>query len=124
MRYLAILALLLGLAAPSYAQQATLTTPETVAATKLVVIEINVARDNAGATVQFQTSADAVKRTATFGTSSQAELVSFVTAMGTARSGETGGALRRMQFRVLGWLVDNGKLKDEAGQSIAVTLVP
>lgn len=42
----------------------------------------------------------------------------LVTAIDTARPTETGGVLRRLQFRVLGYLADQGLLP------AAVTLVP
>lgn len=41
----------------------------------------------------------------------------LLSALGTARSGETGGAERRGNFRILGFLSDNGYLS-------GVTLVP
>ena len=43
--------------------------------------------------------------------------VNFETARGTTRASETGGTLRRLNFRVLGYLVDTGYLS-------GVTLVP
>lgn len=37
-----------------------------------------------------------------------ATVVGFLTALGTQRAGETGGALRIANFRILGYLFDNG----------------
>jgi len=42
--------------------------------------------------------------------SEAAEVVAFVAAIGTARANETGSVPRRFNFRVLGHLVDTGKL--------------
>lgn len=108
-----------------HAQSATLTTPETVTATKLVVSEVDTTRTSASVTVEFQTAGGVVKRTATFGTSSLAELSNFLTVTSfTTRSGEVGTDVRKYNFRVLGWLFDNNKFKDEAGNPPAVSLVP
>lgn len=112
-----------AIAALSNAQEATLQTPETVSATKIVTQSMQLQRNEAYVTVEFQTAASGVKRTLTVRIT-QAELTSFVTALDTVRSGETGGALRRMNFRILGWLADNSKLKNEADQTIVVTLNP
>ena len=48
---------------------------------------------------------------------STATITGFITALGTARSGETGSALRRFNFRCLGYLFDTGYLP-------GVTLAP
>jgi hypothetical protein len=37
-----------------------------------------------------------------------ATVVGFLIALGTSRTGETGGALRIANFRILGYLFDNG----------------
>jgi hypothetical protein len=123
-----LLLLLVLLAAPSFAQQGTLSTPETVTATKVIVAEIHIGRTAAQVDVHFLTAGDAQKRSTTV-VIQQADLASFVLAVDTARMpggglNETGGVLRRRQYRVLGWIVDNSRLVDESGQVIAVTLVP
>jgi hypothetical protein len=112
------------LAAAAHAQEATLTTPETVAATKVVVREFKVSRQSVEVSVEFRTASDAVKRFLTYSSSETADIVSFLGALRSARAGETGTDVRRVNFRILGWLRDNNRLTDEAGQVITVTLVP
>jgi hypothetical protein len=106
------------------AQDASLNTPVVRGSeTKLAIKEINIRQTQVVVSLNVQTAAyedvryynvvipDPAPATAT------STVVGFVTAIGTARSGETGGALRRFQFRALGYLVDTGYLPD-------VTLVP
>jgi hypothetical protein len=122
------LLLFLLIAAPAaFAQEATLTAPETI--TKAVVTEFVIERASASARirVEFQTAAGVGRRAITYQTANLTELNSLLTAVGTAKNtpqAETGSAQRRFNYRVLGWLVDNGKLVDEAGATISVTLVP
>lgn len=111
------------LAAPMFAQQATLTTPEAVTATKIVVASVSFDRQVATITIEYQASDATVKRTTAY-TAMNAEYISFLTALGTTRATETGTVPRRMQFRVIGWLSDNSKLADLAGTPVSVTVVP
>ncbi len=119
-----VLAILLFVAAPLVAQQATLTTPETLSATKIVVASLSLDQNTANITVNYQASDSTTKRSLSYATVSQAELVSFLTALGSARASETGAVLRRMNFRVIGWMADNSKLLDASGAPLSVTLVP
>ena len=113
---------LLLLAGPALAQEATLNTPvarpsESKIAAKLiqieqakVVVSLSV-RDASSSEIRYYDVAipDAATPTAT--------VAGFVVAIDTVRATETGGALRKLQFRVLGYLFDTGYLP-------GVTLVP
>lgn len=115
-KILAVFSLLVALAGGfALAQDATLTAPVVRnSEAKYVLVsfacsqlaaEINVNVQDAGSvTVRTQSFAvpDAARPSAT--------VVGFLTAIGTARSGETGTVLRRANFRVLGFLSDNGYL--------------
>lgn len=118
--------ILLGLLAafPLAAQQATLTTPEALTATKALVRSVDFDRTTATITVELQTSGNEVKRTLAYATNSSVEYASFLTAIGTARASETGSVPRRMQFRVLGWMADNNHFTAPNGDTITVTVVP
>lgn len=109
---------------PADAQQFNLTTPETVSATNAQVQQLVLTRTVALVTVEFQAADTTVKRTKEYSTSNAAELASFVTAIETVRATETGGVGRKLNFRILGWLFDNGKIKDEAGSIISGNLAP
>ena len=128
MRRLLPLALVL-LASPALAQQATLQAPiaraseDNLRAETLFVTrdagarwEVSVSvRDNSGneiRRVQYS-GPDAAHPTAT--------ALALVTAYTTARSGETGSVPRRLDFRLLGFLSDQGYLTPQFG---TVTLVP
>ena len=104
------------------AQEATINAPESIA--RMVVANVNLGRDTSSVAVEFRTSGGEPRLQRVYTLTNAAELVSLITAIDTPRSGETGGVLRRFNFRVLGWLVDNGKLVNDSGQPIAVTLVP
>lgn len=119
-----LLSLILFAAVSASAQDASLNTPVArPSETKLAVKEINIRQTQVVMSLSRQTAAseeisyynveipNAAPATAT------ATVVGFVTALGTARSGETGTALRRFQFRCLGYLLDTGYLP-------GVTLVP
>jgi len=106
------------------AQDASLNTPVARASeTKLAVKEINIRQVQVVVSLSRQTAAseeisyynvvipDPAPATAT------ATVSGYITAIGTARSGETGSALRRFQFRCLGYLLDTGYLP-------GTTLVP
>lgn len=118
----AALVLLLGI--KSDAQQANLTVPETISATNIQVSQLFLTRTYANITVEFQAADTTVKRVKEYSTASNAELASLATAIENVRATETGSVARKLNFRILGWLFDNGKIKDEAGATIAVTLVP
>lgn len=135
-----VLAVLFLLAAPSaFAQQATLTTPQSVTrnvptstnGTKLIVERVTLDRHCPASTgttpcatviVELQdASSNTLSETAyqvpanldAPGT----EFLDLLTAMETVRATETGNAGRKMNFRVLGYLADAGRLP-------AATLVP
>ena len=105
------------LAGVALGQQANLVTP--ISVTKVVVNRFSVRADCSCAEV----SIDYQSTTATNGTDSfrfsagDGTLASFLTAIGSARTGETGSSARRMNFRILGFLSDNGLLT-------GVTLTP
>lgn len=115
MKKLLIAALLLS--APAFAQDASLNTPVTrPSETKLVIKEIGITATQVVVALNVQTAAredvryyNVVVPNSAPATQS-ATVVGFITALGTARAGETGGALRRFQFRCLGYLFDNGYL--------------
>lgn len=131
MRYQFILcALLLGFAGGAAAQEATLASPEVIPSpepvTRLVVAEMHLAPAGGYVTLEFR-GATSPRRVRTFAIAT-GELASFATALdtpvGAPHPVETGGILRRMKYRILAWLADNGRLLDDASQPIAVTLVP
>jgi hypothetical protein len=84
--------------------------------TKLAVKEINITPTQVVVSLNVQTSGGddvryynvSVPNSAP--ATQSATVVGFITALGTARSGETGSALRRFQFRCLGYLFDTGYL--------------
>ena len=125
MRYLFV-PLLLALSTTASAQEATLNAPEVLpspaAVSRLVVAEVLLTRSGGSVTVEFQ-AGTTPRRARTYAIAA-GEMASFVTAIDTARSGETGGVARRFNFRVLGWLVDNSKIVDDSAVVIPVTLVP
>lgn len=117
-------ALALAFGMESDAQQANLTTPETISATNIQVQQLVLTRTYANITVEFQAADTTVKRVKEYSTASNAELLSFVTAIENTRATETGSNARKLNFRILGWLFDNGKIKDEVGATISVSLAP
>jgi hypothetical protein len=122
MKTLAIAVLFALMTFSAAAQQANLATPETISATNVQVKSFNVSRECVCATitVQYLAADSSVKREASWVVSNDGastDLNTFLTAIGTARANETGTVPRRMNFRVLGYLVDSGRLS-------GVTLVP
>lgn len=134
MRHLPFLALLLFAASPLWAQQATLSTPEVAAVptgatsningVQLIVLTVQEDRDCACATVVLglRDAGGTVLKRKTFAIpadpgSPGTEIADFELARNTARTGETGNGPRRQNFRVLGYLVDSGRIS-------GVTLVP
>lgn len=117
------LALAFALLAPLVpAQEATLTTPVTrTSEAKQTVRTLNITQAQATIEVSIQDSSNAEIRVATYvvpdAARPTATVAGVLTALDTARSGETGGAMRRANFRILGFLQDNGYLP-------AATLVP
>lgn len=125
-RFTALLVIAFALvAAPTFAQQATLNSSETLTATKIVVSSIGIDAVGRVATLSFQLQAadGTVKRGYGF-VAVGADYTSFCTALGSARTSETGTVDRRLQFRVIGWMSDNSKFTDPNGNVIAVTVVP
>lgn len=119
-----LLGFLFAVALPLGAQQATLTTPETLTGTVAKLLTAGFDRQGGTLAVEIQANDGTVKRTLVYTTTSPAEFVSLLAAMGTSRATETGSAPRKMQFRVLGWMADNGKFTGPDGQPITVTVVP
>lgn len=120
------LVILTGLSCPVYAQQATLTTPVARPSEHNLRVESVFATRDAGgrweAVVSVRDSGGTVeiRRESYSGPDAAhpgATALAFITAQITARSGETGSNARRVDFRVLGFLADQGYLP-------AVTLVP
>lgn len=106
---------------------ATLTTPETQpSGAKIIAHTVHIAALEPSVTLTFllqdagQTS---TIRTATY-TYFAADYTSFCTALGSARSGESGSVANRLQFRVIGWMADNSKFLSPTGTPIAVTVAP
>jgi hypothetical protein len=113
---------LLLLATTGLAQEATLNIPVTrPSEAKLGVKEVNIRQTQVVVSLSVQASTNDEIRYYNVAipdiTFPSATVVGFITAIGTTRPTETGTALRRFQFRVLGYLSDNGYLS-------GVTLVP
>jgi hypothetical protein len=121
---LALLVLFLGLGVV-YAQQATLNTPVTRASEDNLRAEtLYISRDNGGRwEVQVSVrdnGGNEIRRVVYSGPDSGhagATALAIATAYTTARSGETGATARRLDFRLLGFLADQGYIS-------GVTLVP
>lgn len=97
------------------AQQAALQTPvPRTSEAKYVVQEFSVSQTQAMVTIQVRDAAEATIRTFDV---IDTDATAFLTAMDTVRATETGGVLRRMNFRILGRLADAGRIS-------GVTLVP
>jgi hypothetical protein len=114
-----ILCFALLFAVSAFGQSATLNSPEVRPnVTKFQVADFAVQRDCACAhvTVEYLTSADALVRKHRFDIET-ANLAAFLTAIGSPRANETGVAGRRMNYRILGFLLDNG-------YASGITLVP
>lgn len=97
------------------AQEATLQTPVLRSAeSKYRVHEVSINAGGVVVTIQVRDSAETpIRQFDVIDTNTAA----FLTALDTVRPSETGGVLRRMNFRILGRLVD-------AGAITGVTLVP
>lgn len=108
-----------------YAQQATLTAPVTPPTENNYRVESSfLTRDGGGqwrVELSVRDSGGVELRRVTFSGPDAAHptatALAMATAYTTARSGETGGLTRRLDFRILGFLVDQGYIS-------AVTLVP
>lgn len=118
-----LLTLALSLAVvSSFAQEASFNTPVARASeAKLVVSELTITQTQATIVVQVKDASNVDIRSQIYNVPDQARpsatVVGLFTAIDTVRASETGGVLRRANFRILGFLSDNGYL---AG----VTLVP
>jgi hypothetical protein len=107
------------------AQQATLSTPVTRASEDNLRVETYFATRDSGGRWEVQvsvrdSSGNEIRRVNHSGPDaahSGATALAFVTAQMTIRASETGGNARKMDFRILGFLLDNGYLS-------GVTLVP
>lgn len=108
--------LVLGLAAvAAAAQEATLTVPVTRTSEAKIIVD-RLTLDRAGPTVLVETllrdSADGDIRRVNYvvpdSAHAGATVAGFVTAMFTVRAGEAGSNPRKLNFRVLGYLADNG----------------
>ena len=119
-----LILILLALASPALAQEATLTAPiAKPSETRKVIGRVDLSRNPVYALIQVnvldangdvsryynvsvpQTAGDDAAHPS-------ASVVSFVNAVMSSRAGETGGVARRFDYRVLGWLKDNGYLDD------------
>ena len=121
-RLIGILALLVAL--PLAAQTTTITTPEVgVTATRIVVSNFTVTRNGGTIGFEFQATDTTVKRTWSYGIDSS-EIVSFLTALGTARASETGTVARRTNFRIVGWMADGNRFRGMDNLPLAVTVAP
>jgi hypothetical protein len=108
---------LLFVALLSSAQTATYNTPVSRSSeTKIIVTNFHVLRDCACATIdlEVQDSNGVVIRPQSVGIPDPniptASLVGLTAAMETVRATETGNAIRKMNFRILGYLSDQGYL--------------
>lgn len=120
-----LIALFLFIAISAHAQQATINSPVARSSeTRILIVDFQVKRDCACANivVEFQDASSVAIRQVRYDVPDPAipaaTLVGLITAMETVRSTETGTVIRKMNFRVLGWLSDNTYLP--AG----TTLVP
>lgn len=116
-----LLALLLSTSV-LHAQEATLNTPVVrPSEAKYTVTSIFVSAAEARVVVAVKDAANAEIRSVTFEIPSEAQpsatVAGIFTALDTVRATETGGVLRRTNFRLLGYLADTGYLT-------GVTLVP
>ena len=110
--------LALSLSHVALAQQATITTTVAPPAeTKAVVFGLEMRRTPPTAILQvaFQSAAGGDLRVETYRIPADqgnpgTELATFAAALITPRSGETGSAPRKLNFRALGYLVDSGRL--------------
>ena len=117
--------LFIFLAASATAQQATITaTDQTPVATKMIVSNIDVNRDCTCAFVEvvYQNASSSDLTRTRYAIPADplnpgTELQTFIGALISVRTGETGVNSRKANFRVLGYLVD-------AGRITGVTLVP
>lgn len=126
--------LLFLLASPAIAQEAALPAPETSApGTKLRVrrFSADLGADHAAVWLVVLRDDNTVHREVGMlqiaddpTTSPVNEYRQFMSALLSPAAGETGSAERRAQFRILTWIVDNSRLRDDDGQVISVTLVP
>lgn len=119
-----LLSLLILFAVSASAQEATLNSPVArPSATKITIKEINIRQTQVVVSISTQTAAGEETKYSNLvipdssPATSTATVVGFITAFDTVRATETGSALRRFQFRVLGYLFDTGYLP-------GVTLVP
>jgi hypothetical protein len=124
MRNLLLSILFVALALPIFGQQATLNTPAARSSeTKIVIVDFGVKRDCACAYVvlEYQDAGSSATHQQTVNIPDPnipaLTLQGLVGAMLTTRATETGVNTRKMSFRVLGYLSDNGALS-------GVTLVP
>lgn len=121
MRKILILSVLLSFAGLASAQEVTLNTPVarpaesklTVKRLDLTATQAVIMQDSGSNEIRYFNVAVPDPSPAT----STATITGLVTAIDTARATETGSVLRRLNFRILGYLFDNGYLP-------GVTLVP
>lgn len=115
-RPILIIAFAIIFALPTFAQEATLGTPETApTAVKLRVTGYSLSTEQGcvSVSVAFLTSGNVEVRRHGYRICSDESASIFAdwhTAIGSARPGETGVPNRRMNFRILGFLLDEGLL--------------
>lgn len=109
-----LLSLVLLCAVSASAQDATLTVPVSKTITKYVTSSFSMDVAQASIVVDQKDAGGNTLSTVSFlvpdSAHPTATLANFVTAFTTARGGETGGVLRRLNFRILGYLFDQGYL--------------
>lgn len=108
------LPILVLLCATASAQDITLTVPISKTITKYVTSSYSMDAAQASIVVDQKDAGGVTLSTVSFlipdADHPGATLNGFVTAFTSARSGETGGVLRRLNFRILGYLFDQGYL--------------
>lgn len=106
--------LILSLAGLAPAQEAPLTSSVAKPITKYVTSSFSMDAAQASIVVDQKDAGGNTLSTVSFlvpdSAHPTATLANFVTAFTTARGGETGGVLRRLNFRILGYLFDQGYL--------------
>ena len=117
LKSLAILSLLLLTAVSASAQEATLNAPVArPSESKLTVKRLDLTANQAVISLSVQSSASEEIRYYNLvvpdpsPATASATVSGLVTAIDTARPTETGGVLRRLNFRILGYLFDQGYL--------------
>lgn len=122
-RLILALALLL-VTLPIAAQTANIDTPVVATETNIRVNRIVITADLCTLYFDFRAADGTVKRTGVYHYT-DADLISFLTALGSARATETGTVLRRLNFRVVGWMKDGARFRaPDDVTPLSVTVAP